>query len=126
MKAWILSVIGFLLLLGFGAGSNRYLHNSSNRVVLLVNRIDSAIESEDWQLAVNRLVKATHYWKRIKSWWALLIHHQELDNIENALVKLEKAIQCQDQNNSQMISGELQYFLQHIPQREKFTVINIL
>ncbi|HYH03977.1 MAG TPA: DUF4363 family protein [Bacillota bacterium] len=126
MKAWVLSTIGLFLLLGFGIYSGSYLQKSSIRVIHHVNRVESAIIKRQWLQASRSLAQVERSWKKIKPWWAILIHHQEIDNIENSLVKLEKAVQSHDRSSSQMSSGELQHFLQHIPQREKFTIINIL
>lgn len=126
MKAWILSTSIILLIFGFGIISNNYLSNSSILVIRQVNQLETAVNSKQWSQAEQYLMQVKGSWKRIKPWWAMLIHHQEIDNIENSLVKLEKAVQNQDLSNSQMCSGELQHFLQHIPQREKFTIFNIL
>jgi len=125
MKAWILSTIVILLMSGFGIISNNYLFSSSILVIRQIKQVETAINNKQWAEAAQYLMQVQGSWKEIKPWWAMLIHHQEIDNIENSLVKLEKAVQNQDRSNSQMSSGELQHFLQHIPQREKFTIINI-
>jgi hypothetical protein len=126
MKTWLLGFFGFTLLILLGLFSHHYLQQSSNRLCFQINRIDHSLVKQQWEPAKQRLAALSQQWRRTEPLWAVLIHHQEIDNIENALVRLHKAILSQDYPGSQMSSGELRHFLQHIPQREEFTLVNIL
>jgi hypothetical protein len=126
MKTWLFALFGFTLLILLGLFSYHYLQQSSSRLRLQINQVDRMVLTQQWKTAEQQLAALNQLWQHTEPIWAVLIHHQEIDNIENALTRLCKAILSHDYPSSQMSSGELRHFLQHIPQREKFTLVNIL
>jgi hypothetical protein len=126
MKTWFLALLGFALCILLGVLGHRFLQRSGQHLCSQIDRLDRKTQMQQWQPAQKHLLALNRQWRRIAPIWAVLIHHQELDNIENAFIRLRGAIRGRDYPNVLMISGELQHFLQHIPQREQFTVINIL
>jgi hypothetical protein len=126
MKTWLFSLLSFILIILLGLFSQYYLRQSSNRLIGRIDRIDPLIAAGKWERTARRLDALRQDWRRAEPFWAVLIHHQEIDNIDNALIKLVKAVYGQDSPGSRMSSGELRHFLQHIPQRESFTLVNIL
>jgi hypothetical protein len=126
MKTWLVALISFLFFIMLGLFSHNYLKQSSSRLCHQIDRIDRTVTAHQWPMADKQLAGIGQRWRRIAPIWAIFIHHQEIDNIENALVRLDKAIRSQDYPGSLMSSGELRHFLQHIPQREDFTMVNIL
>jgi hypothetical protein len=126
MKTWLLALAGLLIIILLGTSSHHYLKQNSHRLCSQISRIDQALSARRWPLAGRQMAVLKQQWRRTGSVWSVFIHHQELDNIENALARLEKAIFSHDYPGSQMSSGELRHFLQHIPQRENFTLVNIL
>jgi hypothetical protein len=126
MKTWLLALSGFTLIILLGLFSHHYLRQSSRQLCFQINRLDHKLAAQLWPAAKKQLTFLSEQWRRTAPFWAMLIHHQEIDNIETTLVRLRRAILSHDYPSSQISSGELRHFLQHIPQREEFTVINIL
>jgi hypothetical protein len=126
MKTWVIALLCFALCILLGLLGHRFLQRSSQRLSSQINRFDRTVQAHQWQTAQKHLSALNRQWRKIASIWAVLIHHQEIDNIENALSRLRGAIRGRNYSDALMISQELQHFLQHIPQREQFTVINIL
>ena len=66
-------------------------------------------------------------WNETKNKWAALIDHEEIDNIEETMHRVEMLI-GDTEEKVELLSelNKLGFYLEHIPEREEFSIENIL
>ena len=66
-------------------------------------------------------------WDKTKNKWAALIDHQEIDNIEETMHRVEMLI-GDPEEKVELLSelNKLGFYLEHIPEREAFSLENVL
>jgi hypothetical protein len=71
-------------------------------------------------------VFAKKEWQKTKLLWAMLIIHREIDSIDEALIRSMKATQSKNYSEALIELNILKHYFKHIPEREKFSLVNIL
>lgn len=88
--------------------------------------IYDAINRQDWKSAEKQIAGAEKLWNKHKTWWTVIIDHQEIDNIDMSFAKIGEYIRMHDKALS---SGELvvlKQSLKHIPETQTVNLKNIL
>lgn len=117
-----------LIIFLIGAGSywhGHYIQSSANLLVERLDRIEQLVHGEKWEEAQLEMAQMESEWKRTKNWWSILIHHQEIDNIEISLKRVEKYVVVK---NSVLGLGELsalRLLVDHIADTEKLSIQNV-
>ena len=66
-------------------------------------------------------------WDETKYKWAALIDHEEIDNIEETMHRVEMLVGDAEEKIELLSElNRLSFYLQHIPERESFSIENIL
>ncbi|MGE5458328.1 MAG: DUF4363 family protein, partial [Methanococcaceae archaeon] len=65
-------------------------------------------------------------WNHMKDKWALLLDHQEIDNINISLSKMKEYIKGKNKNDSLAEVSTLKLLFIHIPEKEAISLKNIL
>lgn len=118
-----LLIIGFCL--GLGLYSYEYLVTSTNQMLEQTSHLNRLIEEEQWLEATVQLNKIHHRWKKEQKIWSLLINHQEIDNVELTLARLQRYIQDRNKVESLVENSVLQHWIEHIPEKEAVSLANI-
>ena len=108
---------------------NRYLSNSTNELIeSLTNLEKHAIEvnkTKENKSVIDEMNTMEENWKKISKIWAIFVIHQEIDNIEQALIKAKAII---SDGNIEDAIPEIEtaiFFVEHVKQREVFSLQNI-
>lgn len=125
MKTWLACLFVMAALIGFGLRVQNGMERQSANLIKALDQVQNRINSRQWREATETLDPLVRKWDDTKPVWALFIHHQEIDMIDSALIRLLRSVKSESFTDSQTASGELRHFLQHIPVREKFSLINI-
>ncbi len=125
MKVWVIAMIGLILFIGLGIYTQNQLVKTSLHFTKEIKKIDVLIEQQQWKPASKKLFVFQNQWKKTKPFWAMLIIHREMDSIDEALVRTKKAVQSKNASEAQMELGSLKHYIQHIPERERFSLVNI-
>ena len=126
MKVGILSLLGVAIFLAFSIAIQVYISKSTAHLDQKFQTIESELNSQKWTQANRSLKTAKKNWNHIKPVWSLFLHHQEIDAIDEALVRTDKAVQTKNESASRIEMGTLRQYLKHIPERERFNLVNIL
>jgi len=118
--------IGFLLLVLFGIGTFLAINTSSTQLASRFSAIEASIQQQKWDKAKEDLNAAQQNWGRTKSWWSVFIDHQEIDNIDISLKRLEKYVETQGTTLSMGEVSTLEMLVEHIADTEAPTLTNIL
>ncbi len=125
MKVWILSLLGLALCLAAGGLVQRQIHNATVRFEVPLQRAETAVAGRDWPAANHQLRRLEKEWSKTKSLWAMLLNHEEIDAIEQALERSKKALLSRSVSDAAIEIGALRYFLKHIYERERLNLVNI-
>jgi len=125
MRIYIGVSVVFALVLALGLFTLDGLGDSAGKMVAGFDGLESAIASGNWEEAAESIGKMQDLWSGYKGWWAIVVDHQEIDNIDMALVRVNKYVNMHDRA---MAAGELavlRQMLEHIPDKERVNLKNI-
>ncbi len=125
MKVWITTMVGLVLFIGLGIYVQNQLEKTSMHFGKEIKNLNAILEHQQWKPALKKLITFQSKWEKTKPFWAMLIIHREMDSIDQALIRTKKAVQSKNKSEAQMELGSLEHYIQHIPERERFSLINI-
>lgn len=126
MKQLTVTIIILGLIIGLGLWTNSLLHQSAEELVNSIDKITAEIKDDRWAEAVNHTGELGKAWKDQAGWWPIILHHEEIDNIEFSLAKTKEYISNRDKTLSLGQLSELRIMIKHIPAKEAVTLRNIL
>ena len=87
--------------------------------------IEQSVSIQKWERAQKELDATQQRWDKAQTWWTVLLEHQEIDNIDISMKRLEKYIATQDISLSLGEVAALKLLVDHISDTEQFTLRNI-
>lgn len=111
---------------GLGIYTAKSVAASSAKLENHITQIENSAKSGNWEGAKEELSKFESSWAKTEKTWALLLDHIEIDNIDSALVRVERFVEVQ---NTPLALGEaatLKQYIKHIPELQSFNLKNIL
>ena len=126
-KTLIISIIGLLAIIIFSIFIQNYLKKSSDELVKKIEELSNLVEADKVNEAILLRDKIKEIWEETEDKWAVLIDHNELDNIEETMHRVEILI-GEDDEKAELLSelNKLGFYMEHIPEKEKFSLENIL
>lgn len=129
-KAVTIKITAIILLLTLiiifsGITAQRVLYNDSKKMAQQIEKLEENIVSEDWKNAGNSLDRVNMIWSKVKGKWSALVDHQEVDNIDVTLSRLQKFVESCDKSSSLSEAAALGKFVRHIPEKELPNLSNI-
>lgn len=122
----ILIVSGIIIVIIFIAVfTNFYLESSANTIVSNLDNIEKFSKANDWNNALKELSLLDKDWDKTQSIWAILIEHQEIDNIDISLKKVEKYVETKNLSNVLAEIAATRLLINHIPQTFSPNIVNI-
>jgi len=114
-----------LIIILLSVFSQRFLYNGSQNMKQSIDAVETSIGSSKWNQADAQLTQMINSWSGVKGYWSALIDHQEIDNIDETLAKLQMFIKGKDNASALAEAAALRLFIIHIPEREKPSLVNI-
>lgn len=126
-KTLIISLVGFLAIIVLSIFIQKYLEKSSEILVNVIDELMEVVEDDKINDSIQIREKVQEKWDNTKKKWAALIDHEEIDNIEETMHRVEMLI-GDPEEKVELLSelNRLSFYLKHIPEREKFSIENIL
>ena len=124
-KVLIAIIILTLCIIGAGIYTNYILTNDSTELEKHITKIQDNIKNENWEDAMNELIKFKEYWSKKQDIWAILQNHFEIDNINTSLARLTDYIATKSLPLALSESSVLMEYIQHIPKNIAITLGNI-
>lgn len=124
----IISVIIALtvVIVGTSLIMQRVLAKTSTDLVESISGIEAGTSASNWKTAEKNLELVQKKWSRVSSTWSMLIDHQEIDNIEVTLSRMEKYIAAKDKPSALAEASALKNYINHIPTKETLNFKNVL
>lgn len=105
--------------------TQRTLSRDSLRMEQSIDEIENSVKSEKWAQAETGIGTIKTIWKDVKGTWSALIDHQEIDNIDVTLSRLQMLVQAQEKPSSLSEAAALKKYIGHIPAKEKLGLENL-
>lgn len=90
-----------------------------------IEAVSLDVKYERWSAAKSGMEDIQKRWKKTESIWALLTDHIEIDNIEMSMIKSSEYITARSPALSLAELSNLKYMLEHIYEKETFSLENI-
>ena len=119
-------VILTVLLLGGSLTTSRYLQTTTQTLEAQLEAIEQSISTQKWEVAQKELNTVQQRWDKNKTWWTVLLDHQEIDRIDISMNRLEKYLETHDVSLSLGEVSALKLQVDHISETEKLNLQNIL
>jgi predicted PurR-regulated permease PerM len=126
LRAVVVLTVLVGLFIWSGVVVQRYLTDTGRQLEDCVNAALTAAQIEKWTEAARLAGQLNTQWQQIKVLWGCFTEHDEIDDINGTLSRLQGAINSQDiATTSAEALAALQLF-RHIPEKETFRLVNIL
>ncbi|OPX44308.1 hypothetical protein CLHUN_18630 [Ruminiclostridium hungatei] len=102
-----------------------YLDKSAGVLELSIVSAGKSVTDKQWTSAEKQLEEFSRNWKNTKYFWAMLVDHFEIDNIEDSYNKTKMYVESEDYSSSLAELETLRHYIRHIPEKEGFTFENI-
>jgi hypothetical protein len=119
-------IIIFALILSGGLWLNHSLHDSSRELTGQIGQVQADVKQGRWQSAAIHTGKLKKTWENSAQWWPVFLDHQEMDNIEFSMAKVQEYVASHNQSLSRGQLEELRLMIEHIPRKEAINLENIL
>lgn len=119
-------ITGLVLLVGLSMGAYKYIHDSAQSMVGQLDQVEVAIEKGTWDRAKVQLEQAHTSWDKTKYWWTILLDHQEIDNIDVSISRLQRYVDTHGLSLSLGELSALKMLVDHIADKEALNLRNIL
>lgn len=126
MKKFILSCVGFAVILTLIIIHSISMKNMGEEIKELSRKAETCVYDEDWQEAKLYIEEIQNCWDKKSIWTALTIKTDEIEQIEISLKQSEKYLKLKDKGK---FIGEFTMFsalVEHIPHQEGFHIEEIL
>lgn len=129
MKEIIIIILVLLAIFGCNAMVQKHLENTSQNVIskleTLKEKVIEVKETEEREEIEKLFQEAEEEWNRVHKTWSIIVIHEELDSIDEALIKAKSSISDGDLENSLAEIETALFFINHVKEREKVTLENI-
>jgi uncharacterized protein YijF (DUF1287 family) len=121
-------ILALILFIIFAWWAQWTLKNNAESMAKDIDKLEAAIKDDNWDMASNILEDMHKEWKNVRNKWQMLINHQEIDNIESTLAKVESYVKAKENGKEDALAeiATLKLFLLHIPDKEALRITNIL
>lgn len=113
------------LILGASLFERRLLNNDAQNLEAKIINVENSTKKEDWEMAETNLSSVLDEWPKVENKWSVLLDHAEIDNIEDALIKVDAYIKAKDASSALAELASLKNFIKHIPKKEAFSIKNV-
>lgn len=120
----LLVILG--LLLGLGFWINYSLQTSTQELASAIDQVNTAIEENQWEAARQHSQKLAEVWEEKARWWPIFLDHQEMDNIDFSLARVQAYVMSKNDPLARGQLAELKLMIKHIPEKEAVNMKNIL
>lgn len=126
-KTLITAISGYIFIIIFAIFIQGYLEKSSEKLVNKIDELMSLVDIDKVSESIEIRDELQQNWDKTKYKWAALIDHEEIDNIEETMHRVEMLI-GDPEEKIELLSelNKLGFYLEHIPERESFSLENIL
>ena len=125
LRTFFTTVAIILILVLGGYWHNQFINHSTNILVEKIIKVEKQIHEKNWGNANQEIENLKGEWVETKKLWSIMLDHQEIDNIDLSLMRVEQYIM---QNDATLSLGEvaaLRLLFNHIADTQVISPQNI-
>ncbi|MDF2866333.1 MAG: hypothetical protein K0R72_1151 [Clostridia bacterium] len=125
MRNAIILTIAILILFITGYWQIRYIEETSIYAMSDVEYTMNLVQNNNFDGANTHIIELEKTWGNMRNIWSIFIMHDEIDDIETALVNFKTYIKLKNKEESLVYSELLKQNLGHISKKQKITIENV-
>lgn len=122
MKQFSIMIICIIVLVTGGIFEIKYLEKSSIYLSTDMDYIKSAINSDNFLLAKEQIDKSWQTWESLKNTWNMFIIHEEIDDIDDAMIELKEYINYENKEECIVAIEKVKRNLEHTVKRQELKI----
>jgi hypothetical protein len=115
---FIIMIIGIFL-------STNAINRHCSHLQDLNSTLESYIIKENYEAAYTLSIDYIAQWKKSSKFLTIYIHHEDLDHIDNEILKLTQYIKLNDKSEALATVHSMKYLVDHITDHEDVSISNI-
>lgn len=125
MREIIIIVIVIVLVSVGSIFTQKYLEKTSDELTAKLEELKNEIKGENFETADSISNEVLAKWQEIKHNWSMVVVHEELDNIELAILGVKGSIEAQNSEDGLVEIEKSMFLVSHIKEKEAFKIKNI-
>ena len=126
MKQIITMICCVGIILVSGVYEIRYLDKTATYFMSDMEYIQNAINNNNYELASEHMKNFSESWNNVRIIWNIFVNHEEVDNIEEAMIELKNNIEFKDDSACKINIEKIKNNVTHSAGRQKLKLDNIL
>lgn len=126
MKQVVIMIICIIILVVGGIFEIKHLEKSSIYLSSDMDYIKNAIYNDNYLLAKEQVDKSWNTWQELKNTWNMFIIHEEIDDIDEAMVELKEYVSYENKEECFVAIEKIKNNLDHTVRRQKLRIDNVL
>jgi len=125
MRILVYVLLLTICVISFSIFMQRLLYADAEELTKSIEKMEEHAWANNWKEAGYELDRTMENWSGTKKTWSALIDHQEIDNIDVTLSRLQVLIRGKESADALSEAAVLKKYVSHIPDTEKLTWKNI-
>lgn len=126
MKKLIICIIVLIAFISISILVESKLQQSANEILKDIDLLYNEISDENWDKVDKDLKKLENKWENTSDKWALLVEHEEIDQITVSFLKSKTFTINREKEEALAELREFKFMIDHIPKITKLELKNIL
>lgn len=119
-------IIMLVLLVGFSLFIYYQTFEIADGLTTTLEQIEETVKTEEWDKASRKAEVLRKKWDRADAWWAPLMDHQEIDMLDQSIVKVARMVEVQCKEDVLIEVGVAKTLVKHISELQRLDIKNIL
>jgi hypothetical protein len=114
-----------VLFLGLSWWNTSYLTKTSKELASQAEKIRDKVKKDAWDDANSEVMQIRRLWGKHKKTWLFLIDHDDIDDIDRIIYKLDEMISQKEKEQSLTEIAELRFLVHDLADKEVLSLANI-
>jgi len=125
MRNFIILIVAIVILLSAGIWQIKYIEETSIFAISDVEYAMNLVQNNNFAAANAHITELDNTWKGMKNIWTIFINHNEIDDIEIALLNFKTYTKLNNKEESLLYSEQLKQNLKHVSEKQKIRIENV-
>ncbi|NLI61182.1 MAG: DUF4363 family protein [Clostridiales bacterium] len=126
MRTFVAVIIALIIFLGLAWWNTKYLLNTSKELAQEAENIRKSLVDESWDQVNAQVMQFRRLWGRRKKTWLLLVDHDDIDEIDRIIFKIDEMVKLKEKEQALSDIAELRFLFHDIADKEILDLANIL
>lgn len=129
MRDIIIIITLIAIIFGGGIFAKKYLDKIANKIskelIELKENIIIARKTGNTNQIIQQISEVEKDWEEASNIWSIIVIHQEIDNVESAIIKAKACIENGELEDALQEIELANFFVNHVKEREEVSLKNI-